>query len=826
MPDRGAVSAGRSRGALAIGSLAFAGALAGRAHAGEGAVATAPPGRGQPALAVGFDEAGALRARTCAAKPCAVAGGLELALPAEARPLVSGARLHVVRIGRGRTAIHVYVPDSAHERAWEAVVAAPIAGAEPVVAFQGWTGRTAGEHGERGGASVSVSEPDADGHRSVLVGEEREDVTVCGRRSLLAPRVLDPETLRLSPVKLQRLSVEERERAPRLALAPAAADAPAAVPGLLRATAASGAIGDPAALTDGDAETAWAENRGGDGRGEFVVLTAPAGLALSGLELVLVPARSGDPLAVAPRELWLATESRLFHVTVPDEARHAPGARWAVALDPPLAGECLAVVLEAGFEQRKDAHVTIAEVAARTALDGASPEALAGALAGGGERARAASVVLRSGGEPAFRAVAAAFASLDEAGRALALDVLDHAPCEVSARPYADALLGASTGQRTHAEIRLRRCGAVAAAALAQALARAPRRESARVAGELAVVAPGRAVEAILARIAGARRRERRALRVVLARAVAAPSAAETVTRALESDATPAEARLEVLRAIGVPSAPVARAAAIALARLGAPSAPFRTRYLLLEPAGALGADRRALDFVRAALRDQNPHLRAQAARAVRDPRQLPSELLRALDDPAVRVREAAAERLGDPRAGFAQARLRARLRADPWPLVRVATATALAHQGADRATDRALVEAAVDDAPSVRAAALLALGARGASEHLAVVRERFAVREEAVEVRVAAAQTLGLLCDTASLTTLTPHALALADPMLPDEARAIGLAALDAVARLQPADAQARLAPLLGRSAPPPVRRAARMALARADRCRAPARR
>ena len=56
-------------------------ALVARVAAAAAAPAVAHAGGGQPALAVGFDGQGELRAAVCAAEPCGVANGVALGLP-------------------------------------------------------------------------------------------------------------------------------------------------------------------------------------------------------------------------------------------------------------------------------------------------------------------------------------------------------------------------------------------------------------------------------------------------------------------------------------------------------------------------------------------------------------------------------------------------------------------------------------------------------------------------------------------------------------------------------------------------------------------------
>jgi HEAT repeat protein len=115
-----------------------------------------------------------------------------------------------------------------------------------------------------------------------------------------------------------------------------------------------------------------------------------------------------------------------------------------------------------------------------------------------------------------------------------------------------------------------------------------------------------------------------------------------------------------------------------------------------------------------------------------------------------------------------------------------------------DDAQSRAkLLDALGDPAPWVRAAAAESLGLRrspGAAEPL---RDHLDDREERVEVRRAAALSLGALCDVKSLDLLEKLAKRLGDPLSSVEDRAIGEAALYALVRIHPTDLEQRLAPL-----------------------------
>lgn len=770
------------------------------------APAFAPPGKGQSGLAVGNDASGVLRAAACAAEPCRVDGGVALDVPGALRANIGRARLSVVGIGSGRRAIVVSVPGAAFGQSYEAVVAMPIGGREPRLVFQGLTGLVEGSDGVRQGKSVTISEPDDDGARRIVVGDEREDLNLCGRRAVLTPSLLDPNDLSLKPARVQRLSAAEREQAPKLAATKLDAAAPPASASL-RALGASSAVGTPWALTDGKLDTAWAENRGGNGRGEFVVLSAPQELPLAGFDLT--PAAGRGPRDV-PKELWLVTRGEVFQVTLPQDAAASPGQRYRAMLPKPVSTDCVALVIESGFEDVPDSKLGLAELSAVTEFAGQSPESLVAALAGGAERARAAGAALRALGAPGYAAIARGFDALDAGGRTVALDVIDSAPCDVSAPLYVRALGGGVESHVLHARDRIPRCAAAATEPLLAATSAAQGAALALYGAELVVVAPGRAVEVLTPRLGKLALRDRRRVRVLLGRAAAAPSADAPVRRLLQDATLAPTATIDLLRAIGPRIGHFGKDAQVALARLAADPS-FRTRYLLLEPAAALAeSDAGAASLLAKSLADaREPRLRTRALEVAPRSSSYAPAFSAALADENVRVREAAAYALGEGRFTQSGGALSKLLEDDAWPIARRAAATSLGRMPDDAASRAALIAAIADEAPWVRAAAIESLGLRRSPGAADPVREKLDEREERVEVRRAAALALGALCDQSSVDLLDKLARRIADPMSSPEDRAIGEASLYALIQLHPRDLEARLAPLSKGPSASAVRRA-----------------
>lgn len=821
--------------------------------------AVARAGGGQLALSVAFDAAGQLRAAACAHEPCSLEGATPIAVPADVAPHATAAHLRVVGIGLERTAIVVDIPTGEPDRAWTAVVAAPTTGTAPLIPFAGYTGFLEGIDGERSGPAILIRE------EGIYVGTQQEGADLCGRPALLAPTVLDPHTLTLRAAKLQRLTDAERAAAPTLTakLGPLTPSPP-----LLRAAWATSAapLEEPRALTDGNPETRWAEGKSGVGRGEFAVLIAPRDVPIDGFSIAPgsaprpessppppaalasgapnpSPSASAAPVkspaktpptatfgaasaipadaksAIAPGEVWLATEHELFHVVLPPRGAHDATSVWQVELPNPVKTACVAVVLESAASSDREARVGIGEIQGEPALGGTIDD-LVKQLSGGGERAATAGAILRVSGPDADRAVAVAYASLDEDGKRVALDVLDDAPCDVAMPAYVEALAGTSEAHRLHARSVLSRCGPVAADALSRALTERRGKERVLLADELAAIAPGPAIAAIAPLLDKGSVVERRALRAIVSHAASASESRDAAIAALSRDDLGVKGTIDLLRALEPQLASIGAPAARAFARVLAADSSDRTRFLLLGPASALASDADAAAFVRRSLAsDTNAHVRAEAALVIATPASFAPELERSLDDPDVRVREAAATALGQGRVDGAADALGRKLDGDAWPLVRSAAALSLAELGPKPSIDESLADAIGDSSAEVRRAAVTALGLRRALAREKKVRNRLEDDDEVDFVRAAAALSLGMMCDRTALDALTTRADKLTSAA-EDSERLIGQSAVAALSMLKPSDLGQRLAPLLSKQSPPAVRRLANDALAAPGRC------
>lgn len=819
---------------------------------GEVVVASAPAAGAQPALSVGFNADGQLRASTCAAPPCDLDSGSVLDAPRAVLERRAQAQLAILRIGQQRHAAWVRVP-SGDGTAWEAIVVARPGQTDPAVLFAGATGWATGEDGLRRGGLVQLSARAADGSRKVIVGEQREDITICGRPTVLAPQLLVPDDLRLHPAKVQRLSRAERGAASTVVAvrvpgppavsevddasgvdeaATAASDdlpRPAAEGGhsgvpLLRVIAASSARGAPAALTDGDPNSVWSENRGGAGRGEFIVMRSSSAIPILGFLVTIRPSETQDEQGAAPREFWLASNDQLVKVRMPEDAWQHPGASYRIALERPWTSDCLSLVVQSAWQEQPRSNVTFAELQLLSEFHGADLPALVGALAGGGDRAQSAAAILGAAGSPGHAAVVEAFPRMDDGARRVALELLDQSDCAATAPAYIEALLGAQSQLREHARTRFAGCGKAMGPALEAALDERPEPASALLATALATADPARGVRAIARRLSG-EAGKRQLLRRALALAARSSDARGSVQEVLDTP-LPVVAKLDVLRALGQQLLRHRQSAERALAEVLRDTS-FRTRYLALEPASQLarGGSAAASTYLRRSLSSRNAHVRQHAAELLPKVAGFESYLLAALDDDAVRVREAAVTALSQPQGRFAAGKLLELLREDPWPMVRQASAAGIARFGPEPSFDEALANALQDDSAEVRRSAVAALGARASVEFADDIRDLLSDDDELPMVRRAAARALGHLCDTESADALRTLALRVSDPMVEQEQRSLGHAALEALIQVRPQDARELLAPLLTPETPALIREGVGKALRSPSKClRSPA--
>lgn len=786
--------------------LAWLGCLAGSAWLGGEREARAadlevPAQGGLPALAVTVSRADGVVRYGRPGGPTA-----SVIVDSTARPLPQ-ATVRAVPIGLGRSVAHVVVP--LPQGAWEAILAPSLDA--PV--FAGRTGYSRGNEGEREGTRVDrIAQPD--GTQTVLVSDIQEDASLCGDEATpLRPRGLDPKTLTLRGATYQRLSPSARAGSRHLVATVLASPAKPPVASLLTLGGESGAARLGQHLLDGRADTAWSEDRPGAGQGEFVTLRTSRELGIERVVFTL----GAD--VVAPRTLYLVTPGEVRDLVVPEEVASRGGAELEVRFAVPLRTECVSIVLGDAYSAGVTApRVGLAGVAAYATFEGRSLDEIVNELKG--EGATEATAFLKRAGQPGLDALERAYPSLDGAARARAIEVATAAEsCDAAAGVLLRGVIDVDREASRKARGRLERCGKGAAGALRAGLGAKDPKLRAAAAELLGLVAPREALAPLAAALGAADPAERSAVRAALKRAArtAEPEALARLTGS--SDASPARAgaRVELLRALAERLGDLPGAEALLLGALAGADMP--ARYVLVEPARALALAGHP-EPLGALLDDKDPHVRARAAEAAMGVAGLTARLDARVADPEPRVREAALLALGAAKAAPEQAASLA-LAKDEWTFVRVAAAAALGAGGprvAASASD-ALGRALADPATLVKQAALAALGARRATSAAGAIGRVARDAEVGLDLRVTATRALGAVCAANEVDYLTRAALRVASPADEADLR-LGLAALDALGRIHPADLAARLAPLLDKKVRLPVRNAANRALTDQGTC------
>lgn len=765
-------------------------------------------------------KAAILHVRACKDATCTSYGDAKKDLPIgiEAERIdVNASTVETLAVGDGKSVVHARVVDRERpDLAFEAL----LHGTD--VLWSGMTGYTRGSEGDRSGDVVLVVDRDKP-TSFVLVAETREDTRICGQASTpLAARGLDPKTMQLRGATLHRLEKKARDEATRIvAKTNTAGRAIAQV-----VVATGGSAPRAAALTDGNTDTVWSEQRPGDGHGEFVTMRAPHELSLVSL-LVTVAPKTPKPDGAAPRTFFIATDDRLYFVTMPEDAWQKAGQTYEIPFPAAVRTTCVAVVLDEAYLHGAAApEVGIAEVSARTSfdVDAASFDDIAQAL--GGPRGDEAAALLRRSGNEGLAAVVHRYDSLGDKARALAVDIAASAgACDAAAGDLlTHALTDRAIEVRRRALGRIERCGKAAAPALTSAVLGPDEARRAASAALLASVAPQSALEPLAGKLGEGSTDTRRAIRSAMWRASSVASRDKLLALLARREMTPA-ARVELLRAIGPKLHELRPEADVALADLFRAAPDMQARYLLVQPLAHLARTPDATEgelsrLAVLARQDPDWQVRARAVELSAGIAPLAATVALAAHDPAPRVREAALRAIAGGSTSSGSGAAIETLAHDEWTFVRVASAEAIGAFPQDRSTQTALVNALEDTSPKVRAAAIVSLGKQRATNQAERVRDRLDDGREDPEVRALAARTLGAMCVQSSADRLTKLALISARPVDAADER-IGMAAIEALAALHPSDLKERLGPLFAKNVRPPVRHAAERALAEPGVCR-----
>ncbi len=756
-----------------------------------------PAGGGAPAIGVRADlDARKLSFRACASLPCdpgASAGTIAIPL---SDPIDLGRSKIEPREVGGRKLLHVLLRSAPREDvAWEAIVGAPPgAPGEAQVIWSGGTGF--GAEGEGTGQRLVFEDGE------LYVGRLRRELTLCGRdETLLEPKRLEPKSLSLRRVAMHRLPKKVRDAAPLVVATPATA---APIGSVLGVRGASVNDGGSVALTDDDAATAWHETLKGDGKGEFVVFSAPKATPLEKLSLVLRPTKAIDGFA-PPTSLWVTTDEGTFRVAIPrTDATSGPAARVDVPFPTPVATACVALSID-----RADGPgdvIGLAEVDGVPVLPKSihSLEDLVTLLDAKNDDAELAQRVLAHAGPRGAKAIQSKLAAIGDRGKERAVDALEAAPCKASSPALARLAWDAPKVVATRARDALDACGPEAKEALAAAFAEGPDGAREVLAERWAKADPKGALVALLDTVRTAPASRRRSYRIAIGRVAASPAGRDAIAEWLASEAASLgsvkpdenDPAIELGRAVAAAPTvdPLVPALAKVLLTHAAPGRPFPARWLAAEPLAKLAGrgDAGSLAWMRALHKSDDRYLRARAVEVSAGIDVLRPEIVAALHDPGPRVRQSAlvALRAGEGPAGATPLTI-ALLRQDPWTFVRVAAAETLGESKGGGDVDDALAKATRDDARPVRSAAIRALVTRGARGQLPAIRKRAFDAEEAVDVRVDAIEALGQLCDAASADDLFDLAKRGSGT---EGAHQIALAAILALGRIHPADLAQRL--------------------------------
>jgi hypothetical protein len=663
-----------------------------------------------------------------------------------------------IALAGGQTVGVIRASDGTHEAA--AVAVRRPNGAVDIV----WTGALfpRGDPGERRADAIQVADRDGDRHPDLIVGTYDERVRVCGQeRALLEPRALDPKTLALRPVLLNRLDAKRGIEA----LSASAQGPQVQGPPLLRAlrptgassAAAGSAGGDLRAAVDGDPATFWAEGRGLGGRFEFLTLRWGApDKPITALALVLPAAVSGAaPFSTLRKVSISADQGPRLEVTLPQGI--TAGQRYWIVPKTPITSSCLTVSLDEVGASGPTVHGAIAELEAYTDIDQSGGiQSLVDEVIHDGPRAADATEWLLQTPADVVPQLTAAWPTLHETAKRRVLRV---ASSRAATDEQALALV-AQAARDSDAE--------VARAALAALVQQLPRSQPVLLE---AARNPGRSGDE--AALAVARGGGPSTLHDLLRLWAGEPRAAEraafrdAVALAFRRGGAEAPAAVEQWVREDEPSVQARAAASLALAAVpeGKPSAArllessieaageFPERWRLILAAAQLPSEPKLDAWLAGIVASADEWMLRSAALDALDARRTPAALSAAktaLKDSYPRVRARALRVLANDHDSASV--LVAYARKDEWFLVRAAALQVLPDAGGGRA---AMLESLHDPSPIVRAAAMRALRRVHARDAWASIEPIVLNAEEYPDVIGEGVAFARALCLDAAATTL-----------------------------------------------------------------------
>jgi hypothetical protein len=661
-----------------------------------------------------------------------------------------------------------------------------------------WTGLTqlAGDPGERRADALEVGDRDGDGSPDVVVGVYDERTQICGQeRTLLAPRAIDPKTLSLKSVLLNRAASRPVQVQLEASSVAPVAETPPLLKSLRAASASSAlettgpAAGPASAIDDGDLASSWVEGRGLGGRFEFVTMHwAAPGRAIRALAIVPAEdaAKPNPPYARARTLSLLGDHAERLLVTLPEDAK--PGQRYWVTPPTPLSWSCLTVSVDDvfGHEIGPKTHAALAEVEAYTDLDFEGGLAkLVDELAQDGPRGDDATQLLATARGDVVSAVVNRWPALSALGKRRALRLLfgqrgpDPRALEVLQRAMRDA--DREVSQRA---IELARTGVEGGPALLLLLARDPTPQGDQAALAFAHSNERAAFDGLLSVLLERGASERPRLRDALLAAFrsAGAAAADSITRWLGSEPSarpPVAARAALTLALA--GAPESREAAAALLQASQTEATeFSDQWRLVQSAASLSSEPSGDAWLAQLAREAKPWmLRTAALTALhaRGAAGAPAAARLALADDYPRVRAGALKVLSGPSADLEL--LGRYARDDAWFLVRAAALEALPNAPAAQPI---MLSSLGDRTPAVRATAVRALQRaqlRAAWKRIQPLVENREEYPEVIAEGIAFAKALCVVDAATSLQSVVTRGLQ-PDAWAPDQE--LALSALEAL--------------------------------------------
>ena len=537
------------------------------------------------------------------------------------------------------------------------------------------------------------------------------------------------------------------------------------------ATAESAAdLVPPLAIADGDLKTAWTENKGGVGTGEFVTLRSSMGIVgVKALRLSLGHGAAFNDFNRPKRLGLILSPTEKFWIEIPKDPKEA---QWVV-LPAPVSSQCVSLVLDEVYPRKPKSQTALSEVTvfSEEELD---PKRSAGLLAtriaegkAGADQHR----LLASLGTGAEAALLDAIAKIQSAGKPapkeitnlrLALASLPAAPVQL-----ARGLANDSLRTRQHEEFAqgLRTLQTASIAPLTQSLLSSGLSAEAttRIANVLGQLPDAAAAQALLSALGTGSDDVRTSIIRALAKR---PDAWQQLPAAL-GPANTAALQADLFRAMGLagerlpPGSEQRAALASSVAETaGGRDLNYEEHYRLLQAAGQIGGpvsteallaqyqllidrdDAEGLALLRRAV-DSLGRLAPLVADAALKAR-VASTLGEALRhrDPGVRLATLAT--LQQPIT--APGSVEEQLRIDTWPQVRRAAAAALSMR-CDASSIAALRQATLEDADtSVARTAFGGVLGCGGTENFALAVQIVDDAKRPLKLRLQAARALGEL--------------------------------------------------------------------------------